>query len=281
MSDEQKGGDGDKGTQDGTPQLNEGGQKQGGDETKPRKVSITDVPQNELNEFLAKQKRELRSKLAEAEKKAAGFDQLNEQVQQLMGMRDLFEGHDIEGVEDLRDAIGRTILEHQTAEETAKETQSQLQKDLEAAKLQAEQATAKYNRSQILRSVSDYAGDKATDPGALELIQLRLEPLSEVDQDGNVFTRWEFTDDDGNTKTRRVPIQDAIDSMEGNPTKYRGLFKSTVNGGAGGELGDGPRRPDGQLDLAQLASDPEKYMELVRKNPGAIKEITKNLTLRD
>jgi len=59
--------------------------------------------------------------------------------------------------------------------------------------------------------------------------------------------------------------------MESQPTKYGRYFRSTVNGGAGGETVDGVKRtPDGGVDFANM--DFQKFQELAKKNPGLLNE---------
>jgi hypothetical protein len=222
---------------------------------------------DEANALIAKERRKMKGELTTAKQQAEAYQRLQGQVAEVLnsGL--------IDGVEDLsefREAATQTIEQYRSDAEKREIEQNKLTKDLEAATNRAADFQARYEQAQVNRSIADEAGTKALDEGALELIQMKLAPLSEVQEDGSVLVSWGIKDEDtGKVVTRRVPVKEAVELMEAHPTKYRGLFKATQNGGTGGEQIDGVRRTsEGEVDLANMSF--EKYLEVQRKNPGLI-----------
>jgi hypothetical protein len=223
----------------------------------------------EMNANIAKNRRQMQKELKEAQQQATAYQRLQGQVSELLG------SGLIDGVEDLsefRTQAQQTIEQFRTEAEKRETEQKTLEKSLEETAKQADQYKQRYEAAQVNRSIADEAGAKALDEGALELIQMKLSPLSEVQEDGSVLVNWDITDEEtGKIVRRRIPVKDAVERMEAHPTKYRGLFRATVNGGTGGEQVDGVRRTsEGEIDLANMSY--QQHLEMRKKNPGLIEK---------
>lgn len=252
--------------------TNEGGnepapavQPKPNDSTPPSKT----FTQAEVDAIMAKNKRTLQQELEQARTKAAGFDELNNQVRQLLDSGLI---SDAENLSDFREQASATLERFKSEQEKLMDERTKQQKALEEAQKRAEQAQQRYNDAQALRAISDEAVSKAEGPGAVELIQMKLKPLSEVNPEtGEVTVRYPITDEDGNTQEKKVTVAEAIEAMEADVSRYGRLFKSTVNSGAGGGVVDGVKRnPDGRIDFSKMTM--EQYLELQSKNPGLIEQ---------
>ena len=239
---------------------------------------IEDIPQEQLNAYLAKNRRNMQAELESAKAKAAAFDKLQTQVS------DLLQSGIIDGVEDLesfREATSQTISEFKTEREKFESEKIKLSKDLEKATKTAAESKSKYEQAMIQRSISDNAAELVVEgagrEGAIEFFQLKLSSLAEVQEDGSVLVRWDVKDEEtGKVSQKMVQVKEALQAMESNPTKYGRYFRSTVNGGAGGETVDGVRRTsDGGIDFGNLSF--EKFAELNRKNPAALASAAEKL----
>lgn len=240
----------------------------------PERFTLT---QEELNAKFADHKRGMQRELAEARKKAQAFEALQGQVS------DLLESGLIDGVEDLddfRDAAAQTLHSFQSEKEQYEANQKQMAKKLEQATQEAAQSRQRYEHALIQRAITDDAADMVVDgpgrEGAIEFFQLKLGQIAQV-KDDVVQVEWEVTDEEtGRTEKRFVPVKDVLKSMESNPTKYGRYFKSTVNGGDGGETVDGVKRTDdGSIDFANM--DFNKFKELKQKNPQLLNDAAAKL----
>jgi hypothetical protein len=261
-------------------ELNGGGGEggEGGDVTTPQPGQIT-LTQSELDAKFAQHKRGLQRELAEAKQKAKAFESLQGQVSELLGSG-IIDG--VEDLEDFRNAASETIQSARTEAENASLKNQKMEKELKAARELAQTNQNRFESAMVERSISDSAAEMVVDghgrEGALEYFQLKLGPKSKVQEDGSVLVEWKVMNEDtGRTEQKLVPIKQALQSMEAEPTKYGRYFRSTVNGGAGGETVDGVRRTaDGNLDFANM--DFQKFQELAKKNPALLSEAADKLT---
>lgn len=235
--------------------------------------------QAELDAKFAAHKRGLQQQLAEARQKAEAFDALQNQVSELLGSG-LIDG--VEDLEDFRNAASQTINAAKSEAEREALKNKKMEKELKAAQELAAKNQTRFEAAMIERSISDSAADMIVDghgrEGALEYFQLKIGPKAKVQEDGSVLVEWKVMDEDtGRMETKLVPVKAALQAMEAEPTKYGRYFRSTVNGGAGGETVDGIRRTaDGNLDFANM--DFAKFQELAKKNPALLREAAEKIT---
>lgn len=227
---------------------------------------------------MAQHKRNLQRELADARSKAEAFDTLQGQVSELLGSG-IIDG--VEDLEDFRTIAGQTIEKAKSEAQRAADKNAKMEKDLKKAHELAAANQSRYEAAQTERAISDAAADMVVDgagrEGALEYFQLKLGPKSKVQEDGSVLVEWKVKDEEtGRVEDKLVPVKQALQSMESEPTKYGRYFRSTVNGGAGGETIDGVRRTaDGGVDFANM--DFAKFQELAKKNPALLREAASKL----
>ena len=236
--------------------------------------------QDAINAAAAKNRRNMQRELAEAREKAKAFDALQGQVSELL------ESGLVDGIEDLagfREAADAVIQKHRSEAETLKRNQTAMEKKLNDALKVAEESRTRYANAMIQRQIADDALDLVVDghgrEGAIEYFQLKLSQLAQFNPEtGEVGIKWKVTDEaTGRTEDAIVPVKQALKDMEANPSKYGRYFRSTVNGGAGGETVDGVQRTaDGGLDFAKM--DFAKFKELKSKNPRLMSEAAEKLS---
>jgi hypothetical protein len=258
------------------------GQGQGGDQVNqqntPPEGAIVFNSQAELDAKFAQHRRGLQKELAEARQKAASFDALQGQVSELLGSG-IIDG--VDDLEDFRNAASETINAAKSEAEQAALKNAKMEKDLQKANETAQLNQRRYETAMIERSISDEASSLVVDghgrEGALEYFQLKLGPKAKVQENGDVLVEWKVMNEDtGRMETKDVSVKAALQSMEAEPTKFGRYFKSTVNGGAGGETVDGIKRTaDGNLDFANM--DFQKFRELQAKNPHLLAEAANKL----
>lgn len=250
-------------------------------------ASLNDVDPEELNRFISQKKRKIMSDLSTATKKAKAFDSLQGQVQKVLDS-DMFEGAEVDGLEDWVDQAQTTINQFRTDAEILGEDNKKAVKARDKAFQERDAAVEKFNTAQIKREVADHSLNRVLDEGGLEFLELKFAAISEVQEDGSVLVNWQVPDEDeeGKTKPGKVTMKDAIDSMEAQAKageRYRGVFKSTVQGGSGGGPnnasggGNNSRQTSGGLDINEIINDPAKYQAAMAKDPAAVQEALANI----
>lgn len=247
-------------------------------------ASLADVDPEELNRFMSSKKRTILSQLGEARKEAAGLKSLQGQVQKALDS-DLFQGVEIEGLEDWVEQAETTLHQFKSDAEISAEENKKLSRQRDKAFTERDDAVRRFNTAQIKRAVADHAVDRVLDADGLEYLELKLEPLSEVQDDGSVLVNWEVPDpdsEDGKLVPGKIAMESVIDSMFEQAAagkRYRGVFKSTVQGGTGGKPGDGPKKSasTGGFDINEIISDPAKYQAAMAKDPAAVQEALANI----
>lgn len=254
MADGQNGGEGGQ----------EGGQGGGAGTGNDGKIVMT---QAELNAKMAEHKRTLQREVSANKSKADAFDALQAQVSELLG------SGLIDGVEDLagfREKAAQTIDSMRSEKEQAELQHKKLNEKLKLESERANGFKTKYDEAQIARAIADEAGPKASSPGSLELIQMKLAAKSKVADDGSVSVTMDVIED-GKTVKKEMTVTEAVAVMESDVSKYAPLFKSTFNSGSGGQAIDGVRRAaDGTLDFSNMTY--EKYLEISNKNPQLLEQ---------
>jgi len=242
--------------------------------------SVHTLTDAELNAKMASHKRGLQKELTEAKNKAKAFDSLQSQVQELLNSG-LIDG--VEDLEGFREAASSTLSQFKSEKEQLEAERAKMAKELEKATNEAKAHRTRFETAMIERTISDEAAalvvEGAGREGAIEFFQLKLGKLAEVDEAGNVSVKWQVKDEEsGRMVNKNISVKEALQAMEATPTKYGRSFRSTVNGGGGGETVDGlGRTADGNIDFANM--DFAKYRELKKKNPGLLNQASNKLTL--
>ena len=145
---------------------------------------------------------------------------------------------------------------------------------LSTAQKEAADNLQKYHNTLIQNDLySQLGGGRAVSPKAAELIAKELASVATVDSDGSVGYKMSITDENGHTAEQVISAADAVSQLEAQK-EWSAFFSATVNSGSGGEVVDGVKRgPDGKIDLNALIQDPQKYLEIMEKNPGLIQEL--------
>lgn len=261
--------------------LNHNGDGQGGEGQGGGDGSGTlTLTQSELDTLMAKNRRGVQAKLAEAEKKAKAYDALQSKVSGFLEG----EGEGYQDLDHFREATDTILRETQSEVETLRQQSDDMTKKLNAERERANLADSRFANAMIQRQIADDAADLVVEgagrEGAVEYFQLKLGSVAEFNAEtGEVGVKWKVMDEEtGRTEEKIVPVKQALKDMEANPSKYGRYFRSTVNGGAGGETVDGVQRhPDGGLDFGRI--DFNKFKELAKKNPQALREAADKLTL--
>lgn len=227
-----------------------------------------------VNAKLANHKRTLQGQLKEAQTKATAYEQLQNQVGELL------ESGLIDGVESLgefREAATDTINTYKSEAERLVDEGKKQAKILDDVTQRANEVTSRYDQAMIRQDVINEAASKTVSPGALKLVQQHLANYAKNTEEGVVFD-YPVANDEGKTVLTPMNAEQAVAAMEANVSDFGTLFKSTVSGGAGGEIVDGlNRRQDGHIDFGNMSMD--KFMELKTKNPAALAHTLANSRL--
>ena len=238
-------------------------------------VDIDAIVNERVNAKLANHKRTLQQQLKDAQGKASAYDRLQGQVGELL------ESGLIDGVEDLDDfrhSVTETLDQYKSETERLADEDKKKSKLLDDAVKRAEEVTTRYNNAMINQGITDEAVDKAVSPGALNLIKQHLSQFAKTADDGTVTFDMPVKNDEGQVEVKSLTPKQAVENMEADVTNFGTLFKSTVSGGAGGEVVDGVfRTQNGDIDFGNMSM--EKYLELRDKNPDLVEKTLKNMRL--
>ena len=212
--------------------------------------------QDQVNKFLADDRRKHQSKFEKLEQNLAAISEdktLSEQQRDAMKSE----------VEDLRKSL-RT--KETQAEVDRKASEERYKTELDSERERANHWEGMFKTNEIQRSLQDAAvGAEAFNPGHIVAL---LAPNTQLkDQDGRLVPMVDFPDIDEKTgeetRTLRTPA-DAVKRMRELPKIHGCLFKSNVVSGVG--AGQGPSGDPDSVDYASMT--PEEY----RKNRAAIKQ---------
>jgi hypothetical protein len=235
---------------------------------KEDKITMTNA---ELNAKLKSHRLGLQRKLDAAEKRATGFDTMQNQVTDML-QSGIVDGIESEGLDAFRQSVEQTIADHRSEADNLKAEAGKQAKALKSAEDRATTATNKFNMSTINQSITDEAADKAYSAGALNLIRKELRDKATLDDSDVATFLMNVADEEGNVKPTRVSAKQAVEIMEADVTNFGPLFKSAVNSGAGTPVTvDGLKRnASGAIDLSKMTM--EQFMEMEDKNPGLIEQ---------
>jgi hypothetical protein len=236
-----------------------------GDQRDPNALYRADGTQVNLNDLMAKHKRQVQGELKQTKQ---ALTETQEAQQRLKSLAEGLAGGEVEDTEafmrDLADTVNKLDTDAERQAKKAKADAKALQ--------QAQEAAANYQNlyetSTIERAIRDAApvGDKAFSKGTQDLIVQSLKGRAAI-KDGEVIF-------DGGTNEEGDPVvwkaSDAVGAMESDVENFGSLFTSTVKAGSSGELIEGMKfDKDGGVDPNDL-KDFAKYRELKRKNPQAL-----------
>lgn len=217
------GGDGGSGSGSGSGRGNEGGSQRGGGRT---------FTQEEVNEFVQKRNKNLRSQYENLEKQ---YESLLENSQMSQEQREKLEG-------DLENVRAQLRTREQQLQYEKKQEISKFQKELEAAQKQGTYYKSLYENSTIERAIVDAAASNEGYDGNqfVALLRDRAKVVEELDNDGQKTGRlvpvieWDVTDPE-TKKTERVVKRpdEVVQLMKEDVQRYGNLFKSNVARGLG------------------------------------------------
>jgi len=218
--------------------------------------------QEEVNKFMAEDKRKYKSQIDEVSKQK---QELESRLKELSQDRSLSDEQRQEMVKKLEDLRKTFHTEKQEIEYERKQLEEKLTQEADEAKKKAEHWESLYRSEKVNRTLQDAAGSAdAFNPN--QIVGL-LRPMTELkDMDGNLVPMIDFPDVDEKTgeeiKTLRTPA-DAVKRMRELPKIYGNLFKSNVVSGVG--AGQGQGTPTSSIDPRELT--PEQYRKMRKENP--------------
>ena len=215
--------------------------------------------QDEVNKFLADDRRKHQTKLKQVETR------LQETLKN-KGLSEEERANLEESLEDMRKQI-RTKDEQATHEK--KKLETKYTKELEEQKEAAKTWESRYRNSMIERSLQDAAvsGDAFS---ASQIVAL-LKPTSKlIEDEGGKFkpvVDIDTTNDAGESVVLQLSPAEAVEHMKNDLARFGNLFKSNVVPGIGSNSATGGLAPgkDGRIDLKKLAEDPVAYREARKK----------------
>lgn len=221
--------------------------------------------QDELNTFLANEKRKFQTQNQELVKKLEKFQSENttsaEQRAQLE-----------QSLEQLR---GTYTSEQDKAKQNAERLKAEYEDKLNKTTTAAQDWQNRYVTAEVDRSISDAAiAQKAIKPFQIAAV---LKPLTKMEETldaegkptGNLAPVVTFPDVDskGNQVILKLSVTDAVKRMKERPEDFGNLFEGDMNGGTG-NLPNRVKGSNGKLDVGKLSF--EDFKKLRKTNPSAI-----------
>ena len=248
-------------------QQNENFQPQGGDQQDPNTLYRADGTPVNLNDVMAKHKRQVQGELKQTKQALTETQQAQQRLKQLA---EGLAGGEVEDTESFMRDLAETVNKLDTDAERAAKKAAADAKALKEAQDAATEYKTRYERTTIERAIRDAApvGDEgAYSKASQDLIVKDLRDKATFDKNGNVVF-------DGGTNEEGEPIvwdaSAAVGSLKENVKEYGPLFTATVKAGTTGDLVDGMKfTKEGGVDPQDL-KDFAKFRELKRKNPEAL-----------
>lgn len=239
-----EGGSGDSGSGDG------GDADHGAGSTGGSSQAFT---QDDVNKFLAEDRRKHAAKLKAMEDKLSAAMQTSQMTQQ---QREELES----SLEDMR-------KQFQTKEQAAlaekKKLESGYQTRIKELESRVEVAETRYTDSTIRRSLADAA--VSGEAFNVEQIVTLLRPHTKLVDDKVVVDFNDMHVETGEPIVTQLSPSEAVKRMRELPEIHGNLFKPNVVSGMGASNGNGP---SGKVDKRNLT--PEQYAKLRRENPAAL-----------
>ncbi len=230
--------------------------------------SLAELPKDLRNQLEAEHKRGLQSQIADLTLRAEQSDILRNQVDELMTT--LPEGV---AIGDVADSVKLTLDSMKSEREKLEAANKTAAEKLQMATDLATSNRQLFDNAKQDHEFAIHAGPKAVSAEAANLISMVLRPLSTTHDDGSVTVKMDVADENGHVeKGKDISVQEAVSLMEANVTAYGTLFTATQNGGGGSQV-NGVRRTDsGEVDLAAMTKDPQKFFDLHKNDPGSLEK---------
>lgn len=243
-------------------------------ETQPTPITRLDqIPQNLRDQLESGHRKKLQARAIEAEAKAASLEGLRGQAQNFM--ESLGERITLEEGSDLGD-IGLQLTASLDNLKTEKE-KADAANVTQGKALATAEAAAKGYKTQFENTLVNHASmkelaGKVVEGKAGELVAQELAKIATVGENGSITYEMDVTDENGHTAKEQVNAETAVANFEADVKNWGFAFKSSVNEGTGEQLVDGTKQVNGDLDWDAMTRDPNKFFELMQKNPKAVED---------
>ena len=218
--------------------------------------------QEDVNKFLADDRRKHQARLKEMESK------LNHTLQS-KGLSDEERSQLEESLDNMRTQL---LTKEEQAKAKQKKLEDQYKTELEKTKEVAQTWESRYRDSTIERSLQDAAiAGEAFNPSQIMGLLKPNAKLVEVEDGGGFKPVVDFptTNDAGESVVLQLSPTEAVDKMRELPETFGNLFKGNVVPGIGSNSSTGgvPGK-NGKVDLVKLAQDPVAYRKYRKENPS-------------
>lgn len=171
----------------------------------------------------------------------------------------------------------RTMSADEIRKREEKRAQDRYQQELQQAKQDAETWKQRHDDLKINYEINTAAQQNGVLPQSLPLLTSYLKPqtklVEETDDEGEKTGKFatkvdfEDRDDEGNVIEVQMSVGEVVNRMRELPDYFGNLFDKDRNSGLGGQNGKAPgSRKDGYRPGMSM----QEYLELRKKNPGAI-----------
>jgi len=237
--------------------------------------------QEQLNEFLA---RDRRTHQEQTKKVAEQAKQMESRLQKLISDKNTSEAHRASLEADLEDLRASQRTEQEQREHLAKKAKEEHENALNNLKSEASQWESLFKESTVQRTLTDAAvKHEAFSPSQLvALLKDKTEMRPVKDQENQVIpgrfeakTAIEVKGDDGQVMTAWKTPEEAVEMMKNNPDEYGNLFRNAVIAGIGGGTAASTGKNSAGVDPSKLSmaekarrfrEDPESLGLPPRKN---------------
>lgn len=219
--------------------------------------------QDQVNKFLAEDRRKAQAK----------YSQLEESYKQLLENKNLTEQQRTELETNLEQLRGQFRTKEQQADHERKKLVETHQTEVKTLTEERDRWQKDYTNMVISHSIVSEAS--AAEAYSAEQIEAILRPQTrlaeELNDDGEKTgklvpkVKMMGKDKDGKDVELDLSVSDAVKLMRETPEKYGNLFKSSATGGLGLNSTGKPGHP---IDLSKLS--PEEYRKLRKENPKAV-----------
>lgn len=247
-------------------------------------TSLEQIPQALRTQIEMGHKKGLQAELVAAKEQLTNLNTLRENVSGFMEMLgssvQLPEGSDLG---DVAAQISGTLSTLQTDKEKAEAANLKQGELLVIAQKEAATNLASLHNTLIANELNSeiMGNDKATSKMTGKCIADAIAKFAKVGDNNAVTYEMEVEDENGHKAKQAIDVKQAVSIFEKN-IEWKDFFKSAVNSGAGGDIGEGTenvqRTNDGTLDLGAMAATEEgvrKFMEIMEKTPELLNDVYK------